>query len=38
MVTISSIDLAASREPMRWRPNSDAPVDCDAGAYRGHVP
>jgi len=29
MVTISSIDLAASREPMRWRPNSDAPVDLD---------
>jgi hypothetical protein len=29
MVTISSIDLAASREPMRWRPDSDAPVDLD---------
>ncbi|WP_442894143.1 OpgC domain-containing protein [Bradyrhizobium sp. AZCC 1721] len=29
MVTISSIDLAASREPMRWRPDSDAPFDLD---------
>jgi hypothetical protein len=29
MVTISSIDLAASREPMRWRPDSDAPVGLD---------
>src|SRR4030081_770220 len=29
MVTISSIDLADSREPMRWRPDSDAPVDLD---------
>ena len=27
MVTISSIDLADSREPMRWRPDSDARVD-----------
>ena len=26
MVTISSIDLADSREPMRWRPDSDARV------------
>jgi hypothetical protein len=29
MVTISSIDLADSREPMRWRPDSDAPVGLD---------
>jgi hypothetical protein len=29
MVTISSIDLSDSREPMRWRPDSDAPVDLD---------
>jgi hypothetical protein len=27
MVTISSIDLSDSREPMRWRPDSDAPID-----------
>jgi hypothetical protein len=27
MVTISSIDLSDSRQPMRWRPKSDAPVD-----------
>src|SRR5207302_3197510 len=27
MITISSIDLADSREPMRWRPDSDARVD-----------
>lgn len=29
MITISSIDLADSREPMRWRSDSDAPVDFD---------
>ena len=29
MVTISSIDLSDSREPMRWRPDGDAPVDLD---------
>ncbi|MGY3586055.1 hypothetical protein ACVIGB_004886 [Bradyrhizobium sp. USDA 4341] len=29
MIRISSIDLADSREPMRWRPDSDAPVDLD---------
>jgi hypothetical protein len=27
MVTISSIDLSDSREPMRWCPESDPPVD-----------
>jgi OpgC protein len=27
MVTISSIDLSDSREPMRWRPESDTPVE-----------
>jgi hypothetical protein len=27
MVTISSIDLSDARETMRWRPESDAPVD-----------
>ncbi len=34
MVTISSIDLADSREPMRWRPDSDAPVDLDKDRCR----
>jgi hypothetical protein len=29
MVTISSIDLSDARKPMRWRPDSDAPVDLD---------
>jgi hypothetical protein len=27
MVTISSIDLSDSREPMRWRPESDTSVE-----------
>jgi hypothetical protein len=35
IVTISSIDLAASREPMRWRPDGDAPVDL--GKDRGRA-
>jgi len=29
MVTISSTDLSEARETMRWRPESDAPVDID---------
>src|SRR5439155_3904816 len=36
MVTISSIDLSDSREPMRWRPESDAPVDL--ANHRGMAP
>jgi hypothetical protein len=37
MVTISSIDLSDSREPMRWHPDSDAPFDLDK--HRGrHAP
>ena len=35
MVTISSIDLSDSREPMRWRPDGGAPVDLDK--HRGGV-
>src|SRR5438105_2290486 len=29
MVMISPIDLSDAREPMRWRPDSDAPADLD---------
>jgi hypothetical protein len=35
MITISSIDLSDSREPMRWRPDSDASVDLDK--HRGRA-
>ncbi|WP_442894332.1 OpgC domain-containing protein [Bradyrhizobium sp. AZCC 1693] len=35
MVTISSLDLSHSRQPMRWRPDSDAPFDLDK--HRGRV-
>src|SRR6476661_8717554 len=35
MVTISSIDLSDARKPMRWRPDSDAPVDLDK--HRGRA-